>query len=269
MLINNEGLYRAKSIAEMVMDDTKKGRPQAIMQLQAEEIYDEDTKEWVPISECGADVGTDTRAYLCLVGKNGRTPSFEQVQKITGWDGCSFPAINQINVSEAGIQFRVKLSVFEEKESYKVEWVDTYDATPSGSSLQGLDDAGLKALDVRFKDFLKPKNVTPAKAPTATAPPVPGKRTRRTKAEMKAAEAAATEAAIGSPVDEGILSPTISLTHEEAWAKCEASKPADVTADVLAEMWLEACEKIAGEVTDEATTGEQWAEIANAVIAKL
>jgi len=251
-MVNNEGTYRAKSITELVVGVTSKGGfPQAILQLNAEQMYDDETGEWVDVGDLDADVGTEIRAYLVLFGGNDKeTLNSEQLRKVTGWDGSSFAALAEMDVSKTGILFRVKTNVYNGTESMQVSWIDEYDANPAGSTMKGLDAEGLRALDAKFRGQLKPKSITPAKAPVAAAPPVPSKRKRRTKAKPE----------VPAPK-------TGACTRDDAWAECEALRAKDVTDATLEEVWIAKVVEITGETPEDDITPEQWFAVKEAVLA--
>jgi len=168
MLIDRTSTFRGRIVDHGVSLSTN-GFPQWVAQLIASEIYDEEKQVWVDWSEY--DVNEIT-SYQVLFGSNKKeTLAVAQIKKITGWEGNSFQALTNMDLTEVGIQFRVEENTYEGKTSLQVAWVDEYDAVP-GRRVAKLDAEDLKKLDAQYAQLLKQtgKKAAPAKAPVNRPP---------------------------------------------------------------------------------------------------
>lgn len=172
MLIDRASTFRGRVVDHGVSLSTN-GFPQWVAQLIATEIYDEgdDDNEgkWVDWSEY--DVNEITSYQVLFGGNKKETLAVPQIKKITGWKGNSFQVLNDLNLSEVGIQFRVEENTYQEKTSLQVAWIDEYDAV-LGRRVTKLDPEDLKKLDAQYAQLLKQtgKKAAPAKTPTKVTP---------------------------------------------------------------------------------------------------
>jgi len=262
-LVDRTGTFRGV-ITDHAVSVTTNGYPQLVAQLQALEYYDDDEKVWVDWSEYDE---RDITAYLVLFGgKDKETLSCKQIKKVTGWSGKSFAELNDMDVSNVQLQFRVVEHTYEGNTSMQVEWIDEFDVTP-GRSVRKLEKKELDELDAKYKPILTQTSggPTPAKAPiTPKAPPkVPAHKKPITATE--AVEAAKNLLKVPARTE----GPTGKCTKKEAWNNCVDLKDKSVTDQQLSEAWCAACEEIAGKKTpDSKITPEQWFLIQEAVMEK-
>jgi len=124
-LIDRAGTFRG-SILSHAVGATKNGFPQWTVQLFVAECYDEESGEWVDWSEVAEN---ELTGFLVLYdGKGNQTLNHKQVEKVTGWDGMDFEVLDNMDLSELGIQFRVAENTYNDKTNLQVEWIDEYDA---------------------------------------------------------------------------------------------------------------------------------------------
>jgi len=277
MLLSKEGYYRGV-ILDSGCGETSKALPQEILMLQAEDVYDIDSEEWISVDP---EDGTEITWYGTLFGhKDQELANCKQLKKITGWDGANIIELGEMDFAGLLIQFRVEFNTYEGKTSLKVVWVDPEGASPF-RSVPKLDRPGLERLQARYAPILAATHVpvapasAPAKAP-AKAEDKP-KRTRRTKAEIEAEKAAETEAS-----NEALPSPPSTkpagrpqvpaaavgkCTADEAWEACATSKRSDVTDDQLAQAWTEATKKHSPDGDEAKATDETWFLVREDVLA--
>jgi len=176
--IKNEGDYRG-SILSSAAGLTKNDYPQAIVEVQAEEVYEKNETggEWVPLPEPFETLV----AYLVLIGKDGTmTKGAESVQSAMGWSGRTFAELNDKDFSDTKIQFRVEENEYPPGNfKMQIRWINSFDVDPN-RSIKKLDKAVIKNLDAKhgaaLRSFSKkaPKKTaaSPATPPTpASGPP--------------------------------------------------------------------------------------------------
>jgi len=270
--LTQEGDYRGK-IIDHAVSQTKNGYPQLVANLSAIETWDEDTQEWVDFSEYDAGI----MAYLCLVGGDAKPlMNMEQVMKATGWDGQSFAALDNMDLTDTVIQYRVEWEEYNGSDNLKVKWVDHKDATP-GVKVKKLDPAELKSLDAKYSQTLKAASgkATPTASkrgqggmksapaedhvpPTNPAPATsdqsgdekPQRRKRRTKAEMEAEKKAA-EIPEPSPCD-----------IETAWGDfSKTAEKAKLNGDAMNAIWISVIEGVVGDKDEDDITDEEYGQI--------
>lgn len=238
-LIDRAGTFRG-DIVDRAVTQSSGGFPQLELQLKAAEFYDEDEQQWVDWSTVDEK---DITAWLILFdGKDKQTFHVKQIEKIFAWDGVSFVELNEINIEDVKIQFRVAKNIYEGNENYKVEWIDEYDATP-GRTVRKLDADELKTLQAKYKSHLKGKAPASAsKAAPKAAPKAPPKAPPRT------------SAAPSSNVPVG------KCTKAEAWDACTDKDlwAKDVTDETVSQSWQAALAEITPNKTDAKVTPEEW-----------
>lgn len=302
-LIDQAATFRGR-ITDHGVSLTKNEYPQLVLQLQADEIYDDENKVWVDW------VGYDEReitAYLVLFGGNKKeTLNAQQVKKVTNWDGNSFQALNDMDLSEVGVQFRVEERTYDNKTSFQVNWVDEYDAEP-GRTVRKLDPEELKKLDAQYAQLLKQsgKRAAPAKAPAnqppsgvamqtatqaqtaakkAAKPKTPGVITKKSKkkaavvdplgppeTELQTASEATKITSSKRSTPPVVCDPNLPVGHctkDEAWDAALGLKAKDVDDETISKVWTEAVLNVAPAGQDAGITNEQWYEIREIVLEK-
>lgn len=232
----------------------KGGLAQFACNLLATAMWNPDTQVWDDWTDFNADID----GYLVLVG-NDNTPllNAEQLMTVTGWDGKSFAELNDMDLSDLTVQFRVEENTYNNKTTLQVSWIDKEDATPGGQ-IRKMDKKEIKGLDAKFKSALGILGgKTVAKAP-ASKPAVPPKSSDEKKEAPKRGrpkkEAPPTRTA---PKNDNIC------TQEEAWQKIEDTCLENVTDKVKGEAWLKSIKEVVGDKDDEKITGNEWWEIAD------
>lgn len=248
-LVDRIGTFRGVVTDHAVGVTSKSEVPQWIAQLQGIEYFDDDEKVWVDWSdqdEC------EITAYLVLFsGKDKETLTSKQIKKVTGWSGKSFTELNNMDLSNVKLQFRVKENNYEGNISMQVEWIDEYDATP-GRSVRKLEKRELDELDAKYKPVLTATSggTTPAKASKKAPPKAPAKPPKRA----------------SKPVP---TLPEGKSTKDKAWGAVVDLKEKGLSDKQLAETWVEIVEEIVGkEIPDSKITPEQWFLIQEAVLNK-
>ena len=159
-----EGDFRGDVLSSAV-GLTKNEYPQAIIELQAEEVYEksETGGEWIPLP----DPFETIVAYIVLIGKDGTmTKGAESVQAALGWSGKSFSELNDSDYSDTKIQFRIEENEYPPGNfKMQVRWINPFDADPN-RSIKKLDKTTLKNLNAKHGAALRAFG---KKAPTKTA----------------------------------------------------------------------------------------------------
>jgi predicted outer membrane lipoprotein len=271
---------------------TSGGFPQFVAKLHADEMYDEEAKQWFAWDEfewAADEVAQRTiTSFNVIFGKKGCTLSGDQVKKITGWDGDSFGTLNAMAFEGMQIQWRNEEDTYDGKTKVQVSWIDTFEAEPGGT-VRKLDDKGIKDLDAKFAEFLnnaaKPekaagtrKRGVKTEAPKTEEPKTEAPKTEEPKTEKpkragrpkKAAktEAPKTEApaAPEPPAEKEQIETGGPCTKEEAWADVNELKSTSVTDADLAAKWLEQIEAVAPGKEQKELSNEEWGTVRAAVL---
>lgn len=237
-------------VGETSKSDEKRGGggyPQFIASLKADEMYDDETKDWIPWAEY--DQVATGFFVLTSVDDKGipfKCPNYDDVMNAVGWDGITYSSLAAMDLSETKVQFTIEESEFKGTTQLKPTWIKPYDA-PIG--IRTLDKAELSALDKKFAvNMPKAKPISaPKKAPPKKpAPPKP-----EPKAEPEAA-------------------PIEPMTEEEAYQKCvdfnaKLNKPAPDS--VLDDYWVSRIQEIAKNENN--PTPEEYGKICTAVLEDL
>ncbi len=272
MMIDRIGSYRGL-VLEHAVNTSTNGFPQWVAKLQAAEMFDEEAGKWVSWAEYDMDI----TAYMVLMDSKGKPcMNLKQVCLATAWDGTSWAGLDQLDLSNIQVMFRVEEHTFKGDTRLQVNWVDHADANPL-RSLRKLDTSALRALDGKFKlgkvakpasapkppapkpPAAPPKAPAPNAAPRTTDPadsvdeppspkPTPPAAPPKQRKKRKKADA---------PKTTGLAE---TCTKLEAWEKVAELKAEDCTDDMLSEAWLAACETI-GKVGEDDFTPEDWAEV--------
>lgn len=248
-LIDRVGTFRG-GVVDAAVSVTKNGFPQFVIQFRATEYYDEEAGVWIDWSEY--DENEITAYQVLFDGKDNKTLNCQQIEKVFGWDGLSFEALNNADYSKVNLQFRIAENTYNDKTSLQVEWLDVYDATP-GRRVKKLDASDLKQLQGKYASLLKNTAETPAKAVKAPT---------KSNAPPKAPKISKAPVSTIPPLPGGKCS------KQEAWDACVELKAKEITDEKLATTWVKTIEKIAGAKPDTKVTSEEWFEIKEAVLAK-
>ena len=296
-LIDRAATFRGKVVGHGVSLTTNEW-PQFVLNLVATEIYDDEEKVWVDWTDVEQN---EITAYVVLIGKNGETPSFNQIKKIFNWDGAAFRVLDDGDYSEVGIQFRVEEDTYLEKTRLKVAWIDEYDAEP-GRSVRKLNPDEMKKLDAKYAQLLKASGAkaTPAKAkgtitkkgikPTSPKGPVTKKDQTATEATSLPSKditpsgtipnshtveksvppaladlASQTTAKPAMPVDD---LPAGHCTKNEAWDEVVGLRDKKVDDKMLAESWAKALKEVGNGKAIEKFTDEDFFQVKEKVNAE-
>ena len=273
-IIDRVGSFRGK-VVDRGISESSGGFPQAVLQLEAAEMWDADNGVWVP----WAYEEIETIAYLILFGKNGKpTLSARQLMKSLGWDGVAFLDIQENDKLNGQIQWRMEESTYEENTTIRCQWIDHYDAVP-GKKVQKIDKADIQRLQAKFAGGLqtlnggpKPKAAPPKAAPKATpkADPTP---------PAQETAAATRTSASGTPTDVAVPEPPAApeskkskakraraIDMQKAWDDCYKAGNAAGKNDVeVSQMWTQLVTDAGG---NEAI-GDDWSGIKTAFSAAL
>lgn len=254
--LTQDGTYRGK-ILEHGVSETKNGYPQFVAHLAALEIWDDDKEQWVDFSEYDAGM----MGYFVLIGGDAKPLlNMDQVMKATGWDGQSFAALDNMDLSKTIVQFQVAWNEYDGKESLQVSWIDHEDATP-GIKVKKLDQKELKSLDAKYGATLK--------AASGKATPVASKKKSVPTPLMTATEATSEKPkrGRGRPPKKVEESEIVTSDIEDAWgAFAEHAGKMKLDGDHMNKIWLSTVENIVGEKDEDDITGEEWGQIKTALL---
>lgn len=281
--IDRAGTFRG-NIVESSFGLSKNGFPQFIARLQADEMFlpgeNGEPGQWVDWSKYDE---TEIIGYFILAGKDGQFgKNAEQLRKSIGWSGTSFSELDETDYSEIKVQFRVKLSIYNNKPDHQVCWIDHADADPN-TTLRKMEKSEVKSLDAKwakaFKAFsggTKPKSVpagkpTPPVSPSSAVaagtsePATPPKRRGRpplTKPVAPESEKPVVETPVGIAAHLGL--PATCVDAEEAWSQVEEYVSKDFPKTQVEETWLKAVEDLGGPEVIEKTGN--WATVRDIVL---
>ena len=274
--VDREATFRGPIVSHAV-SLTKNEYPQWVAELKGIEVWDDEEKVWVDWTDVEQN---GALAYLVLFGSKGETLTCTQVKKATGWDGLSFSGLNDMDLSETVIQFRMEYDTYNDKTTLQVAWIDEYDATP-GTAIKTLKPDEIKALDAKFKQFMT--KAAPATAPATGKPTTPGKvKAKGAKPTQKAGPVkkvdkpkAPAELPTVSPPELPAMPEAESdlpdlrenkRTKKAAWESCVELRQDKITDKKLGDTWLGAIKKVSGGHDPDVLTEEQWYEVEQAVL---
>jgi len=163
-LINKGGTYRGP-IVEHGLGVTTTGLPKWIALLQATEVYDFATNQWMPFQ----DENCDVTAHLCLFsGKQEPTFHVQNIMHAVEWDGKSLAGLSKLELTDVGVQFSVAIENYKDKDGPNVKRLVHFDDTPQTGGVNKLNDSDVASLSASFDALLK-KSAAPAKAVSAPA----------------------------------------------------------------------------------------------------
>jgi hypothetical protein len=265
-LIQQTGTYRATSIKDLGLGKTKKGFPQLILSLSAEEVWDEDEKVWVNCKEADS-IGQEILGYLVLVGGNDNVIfHHKQVMKVLNWDGISFAKLAAINPTEIKIQWRVDENLNPETNqvNLKVANIDVYDSEP-GKLVQKLNVTEIAELDAKYSNILRKtvqgnKPIIPVGRPTL--PWV------KPQDEIKSNPLLAVipDKPKAKPPKKAVK--IVGCTEQEAWdivVKNQGVNPDDT----VAEIWCETVEGLAPGGDEAQMNPELWVQVRDIVVKRI
>lgn len=292
-LISDVGDFRGSVLAGAV-GKTTNGFPQLVLDLQADDMFDQDTKGWFE----GCMEGATLTAYICMFGGNGKaTLGVRQVIDATGWDGASFKGLNdlvQLLIAQEGgfpIGFTTKENVYNDVTSIQVDWVRNYDAAP-GRTIAACTPQELKDLDATYAKGLqvvKVKAKVVASKPT-TKPTAPTTKPKppTTKPEVVDDAIDTTPSAPSAPSEpptRTATKPAPAATGKSnkgpAWNKITKANKAEAVKgttgggagyadEQVAELWQTTIASIVGEgVSQSQITREQWFQIQEKCVAQV
>lgn len=139
------------------------------------------------------------RGDVWLIKKDGsiNTTGSESLAKSAGWDGQLTSIVNG-SWEPPAIQVRVQRSVYKDRESFRIAFVNSYNSTPGGGATSNVDEDRLKALQAKYGSQFRAiagnvKRNAPTEKPAAPAKP-PGGLSRKQLADKQKAEAAVASA---------------------------------------------------------------------------
>lgn len=246
-LIDRAATFKGGIVEHGISETNTGGYPQFVASFVATHIWDPDDQEWRDVAEVEGGCGTEINCYLVLYGSKGDTLNVKQVAAATGWDGVSYSELDQMDLSETVVQFRVEDHLYDGKESLQVKWIDAEDAIPGGA-VRKLEPDKLKELDAKFAG-LRGKPKPKAAKPKAAKPKSPGK------TKPKAAKAEAPVQPRGQETAVPAVPPTpeppaagehvvAECTKKEAWADICLNKTADVSDEDVAKHWVAEVTKV-------------------------
>lgn len=273
-LIDKVGTYLGYATSHGV-DTSSGGHPQLILQCEATHYYDEDVEDYVEVAD-----NPELRAYSVLYGKAQKPlRNCEQVKKVFGWDGLSFQALAEMDISEIRFLFRVEENTYQDNTTLQISWIDVDTASPT-RQISSLDTKDLQDLDAKYGLAKVAKKGGPKKPKTAKPkPPTVAKPKSPTTAKPKAEKAKATKPVKPAPkapapapkATEPVVEETEpegtpgSTTRDDAWKYISEQIPdaafGNEPDDARALAWTKAIEKIHGGPDDDTLTGEEWFKV--------
>ena len=254
MLITQTGTYLGYASSHGV-DQSSGGYPQLVLQCEATHFYDGDVEDYVEIEP------QELRAFLVLYGKDQKPlRNCEQVKKTFGWDGLSFQALAEMDLSEIRFLFRVEDNFYNDNTTQQVSWIDVDTASPT-RQISSLDTKELQDLDAKF-GLAKVGKKTDTKKPTGK-PTLPKTSTKKKTSKPETPKTSKAPAA--GPLTEIINEAeekTGSTTRDDAWKYISEQIPeAALSTKERAVAWSKAIEKIHGGPDDDTLTGEEWFQV--------
>jgi hypothetical protein len=246
MRINNAGTYRGR-VLNAAVTTSKNGFPQFAMNLVADEYWDTDGEPaWVALQD-----KPEIDNYMVLVdSKEQKTLNCKQVETVFGWDGASLVDLDNLNLVEAKVQFRVETREYNNQQQIQVTWISEYDALP-GRKVSKLEPDAVKALNAKFSKALGGKVSKPASAPAAapkTPPQAPA-------AKPKAPKREPTKPVVPTTPGKCTMEEAFAyISNQELWKK-------DVDQKKVEDTWLTAITDVSGNKADSEITPEEWFKI--------
>lgn len=236
-MINQEGYFKG-TIVDGGLGQSSGGLPQEEWDLKATEVWDDENNEYLPVDEDHDEI----TAYLILMSyKDKETKTAQQVKKVLGWDGASYPELAEIKRADVELSFRVKFGTGDYSENLQVSWVAEPDASPT-RAVSKISKEDAAALQARYGGVL-----AATKAPVKAASAKTGKKTTKKTSKKATGRPAAPKA---PPQAEAVGK----CTGDDAYNECFALKRDDVSEDDLNKLWVAAEAAVnvdANKITDE------------------
>lgn len=195
--------------------------------LHLSEFWDTETSEWVDWADADVEIVAFLPLHFFDFKKTQQQEEFsicKKVKEVFGWDGASFKVLCDSDYSEVKGQIRLADDTYEKaKFPFKVEWLDTYDATP-GRQLRRITGEDLDKLDKVMAGKTQ-KSAKLAKAATTK-----GRRKSRGKPAGRPA----------APKTETEVEAVGKCTADDAYNECFALKRDDVSEADLNKLWVAA-----------------------------
>ncbi len=263
MLIDQVGTYLGYASSHGV-DESSGGFPQLVLQCDATHYYDEEVEDYVEMEP------KELRAWLVLYGKELKPlRNCEQVKKVFEWDGLSFQALAEMEISETRFLFRVEENTYKDDGSMQVSWIDVDTASPT-RQISSLDTKALQDLDAKF-GLAKVGKKTDTKKPTGkpTLPKTSTKKASTKKTSKPETPKPSKAPASATEVKEEQEEKTGSTTRDDAWNYISEQIPeAALSTKKRAVAWSKAIEKIHGGPDDDTLTGEEWFQVQTLIISE-
>lgn len=305
--IDTEGTFLA-TIIEHSLGVTKKGFPQLIARLHADQKFvgDTDGMKHFGLTEPGyvdwSSFNEDIVGYMVLFNSKDvlddstKMLNYDNLQRATGWDGASFSSLNsgeyvgkQVLIRiEAGKPYTDANGNQKPGGKLQVNWIDAVDASPE-RSLKALDTAQVNSLNSLLKinraakpaAAAKPVAAKPGKPAAAAAIPAPTAVTQAT----PSASASAAPSAPKPPKKTAKKVEAPAPAAEETTGEEVAALPPEVTKDVawntlmarkgthddteVTDSFIKGCQAVGGETDDDDFTTTMWAQVRDFVLAEL
>lgn len=174
-LADREGTFRA----EILDYGVKKFESESVaigLHVKLTELYSFENKEWHPWAEYGQEAYGD----VWVIKKDGTTNdrAAESLMRNAGWDG-SLLTIAEGTWRPTPCQVVLKKEEYKGNVSYKVAFVNAFDAVPGSGAMGNVDDDGVKALEARYGSAFRALQGNVARNKPAagkpSAPPKPPK----------------------------------------------------------------------------------------------
>lgn len=261
MLIDRVGTYLGYASSHGV-DTSSGGFPQLVLQCDATHYYDEDVEDYVEIEP------QELRAWLVLYGKDLKPiRNCEQVKKVFEWNGLSFQALAEMEISETRFLFRVEENTYKGDGSMQVSWIDVDTASPT-RQISSLDTKALQDLDAQF-GLAKVGKKTDTKKPTSKPTPPKASTKKTSTKKTSKPETPKTSKAPAPKAKEEKEEKTGSTTRDDAWKYISEQIPvAALSEDDRAVAWSRAIKKIHGGPDDDTLTGEEWFQVQELIISE-
>lgn len=290
--VETPGAYRG-TITSHGLSLTKNGFPQFGFELAIKSKYVEDAAElahfqitepaWVDYSA----FGQTTQGYLVLFkdkdvfDDSTKLMNYEQLVVALGWSGAEFNSLNGTEYVNKDVLVRIDENTYNDKVSYRVEWIDHVDASPTRevrklatdllASLASKLTIGAKPKAAPPKPASAPAKAAPAAAPAAkpAAPAAAPAATTPAPAPAAAPPASAPPAAAPAPT----AAPAAPAITDKmgAWTHLVENKGASKD-KAVEEAWIKACSAVSaanGNCDETAFTSAHWGEVAVQSVAAL
>jgi hypothetical protein len=174
--IDRGGNFRGRILSYGIQEASQSKAVSVSMRVAIDEAYNEETGGWDDWRS------HNVRAWAAswIIGKSGdvNDKAVESLSKATGWGG-SFLEITEQTWQPDACQFFVKGEDYNGKTTYKVAFLNPYDAPVGGGNLNKIDADKAKALQTQYGSKFKAiaanakRNAGPANGKPKAPPPAP------------------------------------------------------------------------------------------------